>query len=100
MSEVMKPGSRLRAGAAELIVVAAPSEPVDLTCDGQPVVALAGAAPAAAASGSGPALEIGKRYVDDVSGLELLCTRAGTGVLSCDGRELALKAAKPLPASD
>ncbi|MBB4774880.1 hypothetical protein F4557_003298 [Actinomadura catellatispora] len=32
--------------------------------------------------------------------LELLCTSSGTGELSCDGTPMALKAAKPLPASD
>lgn len=100
MSSKIKPGSRLRAGTAELIVVAAPGAPVELTCDGVPVVDLAEVGPPAAATGEGPALAIGKRYVDDPSGLELLCTRPGSGQLSCDGRPLTLKAAKPLPASD
>ena len=34
------------------------------------------------------------------SGLELLCTRAGTGALTVDGRPLLIKGAKPLPSSD
>jgi hypothetical protein len=48
--------------------------------------------------GDGPLL--GKRYADDDLGLELLCTRAGTGALTVDGRPLLLKGAKPLPSSD
>ena len=44
--------------------------------------------------------EVGKRYVDEETGTELLCTRAGSGSLSMDGRPLMLKGAKPLPASD
>jgi hypothetical protein len=43
---------------------------------------------------------IGKRYVDGTGTVELLCTSSGTGVLSCDGDPMTLKAAKPLPASD
>ena len=50
------------------------------------------------ASGEGTLL--GKRYVDDDAGLELLCTKAGPGTLHCDGRPLGLKGAKPLPSSD
>ena len=48
--------------------------------------------------GDGPLL--GKRYVDDEAGLELLCTRPGQGALTADGRPLVVKGAKPLPASD
>jgi hypothetical protein len=43
---------------------------------------------------------LGKRYVDATGTLELLCTRAGAGELSCDGAPMTLKAAKALPASD
>ena len=43
---------------------------------------------------------MGKRYVDDEIGIELLCTRSGSGALTVDGRVLTLKGAKPLPASD
>jgi len=50
------------------------------------------------ALGEGPAL--GKRYADDERGLELLCSRAGTGALTVDGEPLLLKGAKPLPSSD
>ena len=43
---------------------------------------------------------VGKRYVDDESGIELLGSKAGAGSLAVDGRALRLKEAKPLPASD
>jgi len=43
---------------------------------------------------------IGKRYNDDVTGMEVLCTKGGYGPLTCDGRSLAVKAAKSLPSSD
>lgn len=43
---------------------------------------------------------LGKRYVDTESGLEVLCTKAGRGVLSADGRQLTTKAPNALPASD
>ena len=43
---------------------------------------------------------LGKRYVDDESDIEVLCTKAGDGALAVDGRPLVLKTAKPLPSSD
>lgn len=42
---------------------------------------------------------MGKRYVDD-SGAEILVTKAGAGTLSIGSTPLAIKEAKPLPASD
>ncbi|HEY9264489.1 MAG TPA: hypothetical protein VIQ11_07800, partial [Mycobacterium sp.] len=42
---------------------------------------------------------MGKRYVDD-AGAEVLVTKAGKGTLSIGSTPLALKEAKPLPASD
>lgn len=43
---------------------------------------------------------LGKRYSDEATGIELLCTKGGPGQLACDGRPLVVKAAKPLPSSD
>jgi hypothetical protein len=62
------------------------------------VAAPPGAKPAPPVPGA--ATLIGKRYVDATETVELLCTSSGTGALSCDGAEMVLKAAKPLPASD
>ncbi len=42
---------------------------------------------------------MGKRYVDE-TGAEVLVTKAGAGTLSVGTTALALKEAKPLPASD
>ncbi|MGH3637883.1 MAG: hypothetical protein ACRDUX_02535, partial [Mycobacterium sp.] len=42
---------------------------------------------------------MGKRYVDD-AGAEVLVTKAGKGTLSIGTAPLAIKEAKPLPASD
>jgi hypothetical protein len=99
----VKPGLKLRstADATEVVVVRAPSVPVELTCGGRPMVP---ATEAAEASGVMPgqeeATQLGKRYTDDDAGLEVLCTKPGDGRLACDGRPLVLKSAKPLPSSD
>jgi hypothetical protein len=42
---------------------------------------------------------MGKRYVDE-NGAEVLVTKAGKGTLSVGSTPLAIKEAKPLPASD
>jgi hypothetical protein len=55
---------------------------------------------ATAAGGADHGVVLGKRYVDEQSGLEVLCTKAGAGPLAADGRPLVIKAAKVLPASD
>ena len=43
---------------------------------------------------------LGKRYVHEDSGLELLCTKGGAGTLRVDGAPLGIKQAKNLPSSD
>ncbi len=43
---------------------------------------------------------LGKRYEDEVSGLEVLCSKGGDGTLTLDDRPLVVKSAKPLPSSD
>ena len=44
--------------------------------------------------------QLGKRYVCDTCGTEILCNKAGSGTASCCGGEMKLKEAKPLPSSD
>jgi hypothetical protein len=99
----LKAGVRLQSAVseAEVIVVRAPSEPVTLTCGGVPLVA-AGEAPASGtpAAALDDQIQLGKRYVDEPSGTELLCTKAGAGSLGADDRVMTLKTAKPLPSSD
>ena len=45
-------------------------------------------------------VNVGKRYANEEIGLEVLCTKAGTGTLTVNGEVLLPKEAKPLPASD
>ncbi|MGV0870630.1 hypothetical protein [Mycolicibacterium sp. XJ879] len=43
---------------------------------------------------------LGKRYVCEDAGLEVLCTKSGTGSLAFDDVPLVEQGAKPLPPSD
>jgi hypothetical protein len=101
---ILRSGQKLHSAVcdAQVVVVRAPATEVDVGCGGAPLLEegqeAAGAATLDTSLGDGP--QLGKRYADDDAGLELLCTRGGTGALTLDGRPLALKGAKPLPASD
>jgi hypothetical protein len=44
--------------------------------------------------------QVGKRYECNVCGGQLICTRAGGGVLECDGTPMALVEPRVLPSSD
>jgi hypothetical protein len=116
----LKPGTRLRSAvdSTEVVVVRAPVDTVELRCGGVPMLPLAPAASAApgdatggegeAAAASGGEINagfdggtlVGKRYADDETGLELLCTKPGAGSLSVGERVLQPKGAKALPSSD
>ena len=100
----LKAGTRLRSAtdACEVVVVRAPADPVDLRCGGHPFVAIDAEAASALGTEAGfdQGTQLGKRYADDELGLELLCTKAGTGSISVGETVLAIKGAKPLPASD
>ncbi|MGX1675520.1 hypothetical protein [Streptomyces sp. NPDC055400] len=96
-------GARLRSPSSgvEVVVVRPPAQPVSLTCADATLIPLENAA--SAVPGAAPdseAVLLGKRYHDEASGLELLCTKGGGGPLAVDGRPLGIKAAKPLPSSD
>jgi len=100
----LKPGSRWKSPVCdtEVVVVRPPKTPVNLECGGHPVVPH-GSAPAAGltlADDFSAGTQTGKRYSDEETGLELLCTKAGKGSLSIDGRPIGEKEAKKLPASD
>jgi hypothetical protein len=100
----LKPGTRIRSAVCdtEVMVIAAPGGEVEVTCGGAPMFPLGGEPPVgatlspAAAAGT----QLGKRYVNAAGDLELLCTKPGKGSLGCAGAALAVKGAKPLPASD
>jgi len=103
MSVLTKPGTRLRSTACttEVIVVAGAAD-ADLRCGGASMTDAKAdqpphGAPAAPFDGG---TQIGKRYVHEGTGLEVLCVRAGAGSLAVGAEPLVLKSAKPLPASD
>ena len=88
--------------ATTVVVVRWPDAEVELTCGGAAMVDAkdadgAGGTPDPAQSAG---TLLGKRYADEDLGVELLCTKAGTGTLAVNGTPLPIKAAKPLPASD
>jgi ketosteroid isomerase-like protein len=100
----LKPGSRWKSAVcdSEVVVVRASKTPCVLECGGHAVVAHAAERPTGltlAADRSDGTLT-GKRYVDDETGVEILCSKGGKGSLSMDGRPLQVKAAKALPSSD
>lgn len=94
-----KAGLKLRSTSCstEVVVVRPAPDPVQLTCCGSALTA--DDVPAVAGTGE-PGVLLGKRYTDEQTGLEVLCTKPGPGGLEVDGRALVLKGAKPLPASD
>jgi hypothetical protein len=99
----MKPGSRLHSAvcATTVVVVKLPAEGATLECGGAPM--LEGGATdktGEPAAGFDAGTLLGKRYADEASGAEVLCTKGGAGALSVNGRLLEIKAAKALPASD
>ena len=104
MSLTLKPGARLfgRACTSEFIAVKVPPGETGLTIGGH--TALTDAAGREGSTevveGHGGGAAMGKRYVDEAGSIELLCTKAGTGVPAIAGEGMAIKDAKPLPASD
>jgi hypothetical protein len=100
---MIKNGTRLQSQVCDtqVIVVKAADSLDDLRCGGQPMVPIG--ADKAADAELDPAFSdgnvMGKRYVDE-TGAEVLVTKAGAGTLSIGATVLALKEAKPLPASD
>src|SRR4051812_36277366 len=100
----LKAGSRWRSAVCdtEVVVVRAPAASVSLECGGQPMIPHdaerpdGGSVDAAHAGGT----QMGKRFADPESGIEVLATKGGAGSLALDGQPLALKDAKPLPSSD
>ena len=97
-----RPGDQLASTVCttRVVVVRAPAEgaPV-IACGGRPMIP-ATSAPASPSADTEIATLIGKRYVNGAETLEVLCTSSGAGELTCDGVAMAIKAAKPLPASD
>lgn len=99
---LLKPGTRLysRHTECEVVVVRPPSEQVELTCGGQPMVADSVSRELDSTFKTDGRTEIGKRYTHPASGLEVLCTKGGAGQLAVDGQALELLQSRPLPSSD
>lgn len=100
---MIKNGTRLQSQACDtqVIVVKAADSLDDLRCGGQLMVPVGSERPAGVSPD--PAFSdgntMGKRYVD-AGDAEVLVTKAGAGTLTVGTTALALKEAKPLPASD
>jgi hypothetical protein len=98
-------GARLRSSVCdtEVVVVRSTSEELDLRCGGSPLLPLTAELPREKPP-IDPAFEsgtlLGKRYVDEAEGIEVLCTKPGRGTLALGETPLQVARAKPLPASD
>lgn len=100
----LKPGSRWQSAVCDtqVVVVRPPKAPAILACGGHEMV------PHGAAKPEGLTLspdhsggsQMGKRFADEETAAEFLCTKGGEGSLSVDGRPIGAKDAKKLPASD
>ncbi len=44
--------------------------------------------------------QLGKRYVCEACGTQVLCTKAGEGAIECHTQEMDLQQPKPLPSAD
>jgi hypothetical protein len=100
----LKTGGRYRSQVCdtEFIVVRPLPGDIDLTCGGHPVIDIKAEPDGGCAlqEGADGGSLLGKRYTDASGKLELLVTKSGKGTLALEGEPLALKDAKPLPASD
>ena len=101
-----KPGSRWRSAVCttQVVVVRAPADEVELVlaCGGRAMVPLDDptSVDTKGPTGDSSGALLGKRYVADALGVEVLCTQPGSGTLTANDTPLAIKEAKPLPASD
>jgi len=97
----MKTGTRVASAVCGTEVMVVRGADVVLECGGQPVVEAGAAAPSGApAPGLDQGTQLGKRYVHEASGLQVLCVKPGDGTLSVAGEPLRLVESKQLPSSD
>ena len=98
----LKSGLRLQSVTCDTqVIVVRGSGDVDLRCGGQPMAPAGGAVDRqAVAGGHDSGTLMGKRYGDEESGIEILCTKPGAGALSIGETALPEKGAKALPSSD
>jgi hypothetical protein len=101
----LTPGSRWKSAVCEteVVVVKPPGGSGELQCGGVAVLPHGATRPAQSAASAPNHTNgslLGKRYFDQASGIEVLCTKPGPGSLSFDGQPLTLRQTKPLPSSD
>ena len=100
----LRPGGRAKSAVCdtEIVVVKAGSPGSVISCGGHPMVVFGAEKPSGLelVEGQANGSAVGKRYIDEESGAEVLCAKGGAGSLSINGRPLAAKETKALPASD
>lgn len=100
---MIKNGTRLKSQVCETqVIIVRSSEALDdLRAGGSPMIPVGDEIDTSLALDDGLAggTQMGKRYVDG-AGAEVLVTKAGAGSLTIGSTPLAIKEAKPLPASD
>ncbi len=101
----IRAGQRFRSTVCDtaVVVVRGGDEDLALRCGDAEMVLLSddSVAPSGTpAAGHDEGTLIGKRYWEESTGVELMCTKGGGGSLSVGGALLTLKPAKPLPSSD
>jgi hypothetical protein len=97
-------GARLTSAVCttEVVVVRVSDPQAVVECGGAPMLPVGTVRPNTDAPqpGRDAGTLIGKRYGGPDAAVELLCVKPGAGTLSANGVVLALRTAKPLPASD
>ncbi|MEI2711846.1 MAG: hypothetical protein V9G04_00765 [Nocardioides sp.] len=96
----MKTGTRALSAVCDTEVMVIKGADVVLECGGAPMVSAREASSGSPSAGLDAGTQLGKRYVHEDSGLQVLCVKPGAGSLSVDGTPLELLAAKQLPSSD
>ena len=99
----LKTGQRLGSTVcnAEVMVIKAPAEDVNLSCGGSALVETGAAGEKGAIDAEhSNGVQIGKRYVDSDATVELLCIKPGDGSLTLGGTPMLLKDSKKLPKTD
>lgn len=96
----MKTGTRALSTACDTEVMVIRGAEVELSCGGQPMVTQRDTEVGAPMPGLDGGTLLGKRYVHEASGLQVLCVKPGIGTLSVGDEVLTQLAAKQLPSSD
>lgn len=100
----LRPGMRLFSTVCEtsVLVIKSPRQEGQILCGGAEMVTAKGAPTTGARplEDASAGTMLGKRYICEETGLEVLCTKPGAGSLAFDKTPLVELAAKPLPPSD